>query len=325
LCDAVKDGIRQFLIEHENVLPRAVVRLAHQGKKLGFPMAAVMLYEEKRKAGIRPTREDGLYEEEHLLLTVPEEYVFSKLPPQIRESYLPFAAFEIVAGRPGPRQMLLRMRSLHRQKTAGGTAYYSRRPRMIHVRGQERIAAFYRHAVDRVRERITGNLRSYVGLTGVFSILDGGLLFEVWCPSPDTQGFSMFAEMGDDRAAGDTIGEILGSYDRSKRYYWRVGYCPAVMTDRLLVAKTLLLPGMQGTPEFDQSVRRWPRDRRVQFQKEVARLTSYGEGRWGDDVTKAFHDGGTPQILCRGEGAACRMGIRLEVCCSGPLATEPAP
>tara|TARA_R110002020_G_scaffold214427_4_gene421462 strand:+ start:584 stop:889 length:306 start_codon:yes stop_codon:yes gene_type:complete len=42
---------------------------------------------------------------------------------------------------------------------------------------------------------------------------------------------------------------VIGELDPQKKYYYRVGYCPVVCENGFAAAKTMLIPGMRGTPE----------------------------------------------------------------------------
>jgi hypothetical protein len=114
-------------------------------------------------------------------------------------------------------------------------------------------------------------------------------------------GFSIFDECKEHIPTWRYVTEVLGDdAPADKRYFYRLGYCPAVVSGNLLVAKTLLLPGMKGTPERDwymKHVAKTPSARR-KFHEDVLRLTGSKPCTTGDfSLIKQFHDAGIPQVI----------------------------
>jgi len=100
--------------------------------------------------------------------------------------------------------------------------------------------------------------------------------------------------------------EVLGRSDLSKEYYYLVGYCPVAFHDRFAVARTLLNPGMKGTPEY-RIVRQMCREpdgtpraygvREKELWEKVGDLSAASLGKTLDfSLIKRFHDGGIPQV-----------------------------
>jgi hypothetical protein len=90
---------------------------------------------------------------------------------------------------------------------------------------------------------------------------------------------------------------ILGELFPGNKYYYRVGYCPAIEYGDLLVAKTLLLPGMRGTPEHAWARTNLTSAERSNLDSLFADSDTPGWAWSGDfSLMKQFHDGGIKQV-----------------------------
>jgi hypothetical protein len=102
----------------------------------------------------------------------------------------------------------------------------------------------------------------------------------------------------DDRPTSLLVGHILEEPDPSARYYFRIGYCPADVRSDFLAARTLLRPGMQGTPEFEELVRPCLSNS-DDLRRRIEELTSLPSvlANVNFDLLKYFHECGIPQIV----------------------------
>jgi hypothetical protein len=172
----------------------------------------------------------------------------------------------------------------------------------IETLGKQQIVSFYRHAVERVYERVVYFPETYDGHEHAFASLHdwSRSLVQHWANGHGL-GFVVHNECHQHDASGAYVKEVLGENAwAEKRYFYRVGYCPAVISGELLVAKTLLLPGMKGTPErawYMKTVAKTPSERR-RFDTDVLRLTGSKPCTTGDfSLIRLFHDAGIPQVV----------------------------
>ena len=154
--------------------------------------------------------------------------------------------------------------------------------------------------MKRICERTVGNPTTYSGQGDAFAYLHSCVYFEP-CSLPKSEfAFSVWEKCLPQFFAFEFARNVLEDLDASKNYYYRVGYCPAVVHDDLLVATTLLTPGMDGTPEFEKVLR--PDIRSVEQKKEVRKsveqLTIRGLVEHRDfSMIKSFHNAGIPQVV----------------------------
>src|SRR4029078_3045756 len=130
-------------------------------------------------------------------------------------------------------------RSLERAFCPGGTAYFSRHRPQVVVDGQSLTVAFSRHAIEQMCKRLTVSWPSYAALGDVFSFLDQCLEFERFDLHGGQLGFTFFEECGKRTWKYHLAELILGEeFDSKADYCYRVGYCPAVVENGFLKAKT---------------------------------------------------------------------------------------
>ena len=93
---------------------------------------------------------------------------------------------------------------------------------------------------------------------------------------------------------------ILTNVDPNPRYRYRVGYCPAVFDGGFWHAKTLLLPVMEGTPEYRRVVRQTitSSERHWEARERAERVSFLRLDESEDlELVKSFHDQGIPQVI----------------------------
>jgi len=111
-------------------------------------------------------------------------------------------------------------------------------------------------------------------------------------------GFAVFDRCVRGFVTAEYATAILGTELGRKAYHYRVGYCPCVEEDGFLIAKTLLLPGMNGTPEASWARNNVSRRKYAELRDNVDEL-EYGKLVESLDfgLLKRFHDGGIPQVV----------------------------
>jgi hypothetical protein len=170
--------------------------------------------------------------------------------------------------------------------------YCSPKRHKIDYEGEQKAVVFGKHTLDRINERLMTARNSYAEKGFAFAIPYNLKYFDLikiangqdairiwnWCDPKCFLG-ELFAELlhaGEIRKTQDNryFFEVDGSL-----CYYVVGYCP-VMVDEAhpdyLICKSLLLPGMEGTPEhtaFIKSKRRISTIERETFNKRVKKLT----------------------------------------------------
>ena len=207
---------------------------------------------------------------------------------------------QIDIGKPVETAVRIRTTSLKTAKSPGGTVYYSSYQPTATFDGDERVIAFSTHAVHRICERTVVDWTTYDGFGDAFAVLnrcrhyepcvleDGGPAFAVY--NTCVQGFLSHA------IAVHTLGEL----DPGVNYVYRVGYCPVVFHDRFAIAKTLLTPGMDKTPEIGAMLRAnvIKHSEKSKWYDRASALTFAGLKESGDwEALRLLHEHGVPQVF----------------------------
>ena len=201
-----------------------------------------------------------------------------------------------------PRDNTIRVRFLGMQsvKTDGGTAYYSPHRPTIDVGGERKIVAFTSHAGHRICERTVRDWSMWEGMCDAFACLNYCVYFEPCRLSGDQAAFTLYQKCTEGFFSKVIALGVLGTLDDDKQYYYRIGYCPAVVNGDFVIAKTLLTPGMRGTPEYERVLKPLAKSEghRKELQKRVQQLTFRGLCESQDfDLLQQFHEGGVPQVV----------------------------
>ncbi|MDR1856238.1 MAG: hypothetical protein LBR22_03650 [Desulfovibrio sp.] len=138
--------------------------------------------------------------------------------------------------------------------------FFSADRHSVEINGEKRIVCYTEHAIDRIYKRIYGvNDFDIVTFAQVkFSAIENLSHFEMckvtkngepmdalviyWCVRRDSKLWNLF------------VPEVIApDPDKNKQLYRKVGYCPLSIPyhSNLAVVKTILSPGMNGTPEYD--------------------------------------------------------------------------
>ena len=222
------------------------------------------------------------------------------------------------------RKLTVVCRSLQARGTQNGTAYFSRRmPRIrFHDIKGDWVVAFFtgsrsRHALDRICERTVYDWRTYGGHGDAFAFFDNCVYFEDCTAVRGEPSFVVWNSCVPHHASWHYVEQVLGErvtlqgdyYEdvadarKSRRFYYRVGYCPVEFHGDLAVATTLLVPGMEGrlgTPEgklIGQSG--LPADKVAEKRDQRERQLSMKDLIDGGDfsLVKWFHNNGIAQVV----------------------------
>lgn len=193
--------------------------------------------------------------------------------------------------------------ALLRHKTEWGYVYYSQLKPKIIIDDNEYIVAFSRHAVERISERCVGQYDQYAGAGDAFAFLSDCLKFDV-IPQGSNGNRNYLITFYEMCAPGySTYGYLEGVKDDVndyKEYRYRVGYCPISLSEGFASSKTLLTPGMRGTPEdFLLKKSDLEKSEEIEIRKSVERMIMKKIWAFEQDFSaiKWFHDNGVPQVM----------------------------
>jgi hypothetical protein len=225
--------------------------------------------------------------------------VFSRIPDLL--SWIPFNDAQFIAR---GRDILVVFRSLLRAKGQGGTIYYSRHKPTLEIDGQKKIVNFSEHAIQRACDRVVPTWRTYTGLGDAFALFDQCVHFERADLHNGQLAFTFFAWSAWGFHSGKYVIEMLGGWNgKTSGYYYRVGYCPAVIEGNFAKATKLLFAGHQHTPEYGLIGRSaLPREEKERLRQDTRNLDMQHIQNTGDFSTvKWFHDHGVPQVIWTSE------------------------
>lgn len=231
------------------------------------------------------------------ILTRLHRLVMSRVDQEQLRRWCPYHAVEILPV--GPR-ILVTFDSLASEPGRNGTIFFSRFRPTLEIDGQRKVVGFFRHAIQRICSRAVSAVDPAVVLNCAFSIVGGCVHFDRADLCDGQLAFSLFLPCMDDSFNGVFAKAVLGELFRpDASYYYRLGYCPAVMERGFIVAKTLLFPGYDATPEWRLV---WNTDITFDRRKRINQRIQAFEGltEWSEDDLehfKFFHEQGIPQVI----------------------------
>jgi hypothetical protein len=227
------------------------------------------------------------------------------LGPDAYAAWFPWNNFTVALD--GDRGFRIHCTSLEHHVSAEGRPFYAAaNAPTITLRGRTRRVAFAPHALERVADRAVAT-RSYASLGDVFGLIDSSQYYEPVLLHPRQDAFALFEECREPFVSAVYAEQILGTLDPAQAYVYRVGYCPVVEEGTFFVAKTVLVPGYSGTPEYQvlrtASLAPGVKERLLErcTQHSYAMLCSTRDF----DLLRWFHTHGVPQVKRR-------VGQRLE-------------
>lgn len=228
------------------------------------------------------------------------ERLLRRIPEDSKKKYLPFndVAIQFVG-----RRIVVGFDSLLTEKSPGGSIYFSRKRPQIKFGENEYTVGFSRHAIERICERQNPRYMTYAGLGDAFVFfggcryykpvyLEGGQAAFVLLNRCDNPGFIQ----------ANYLDRVLGKENLQKgqgNCYYVVGYCPVVFDKGFAKAKTFLIPGYSGTPEYSLLLKsKFPQSERERLLKMTHDATEddvfMGENL---ELIKWFHNNGVPQVM----------------------------
>ncbi len=298
-AEAVIVLVKDFIANHESLLSPRQAGYFHRLKQVGCRRVLMESRLAARSSG-RASGPGKWDEAQETLMFSMGDYILSRMPSNIIQSYLPFSSIFIFPGTPRSTSILVRMQTLCAAQTAGGTAYFSPYRPTLDIDGRRWVVAFSDHAVRQLCERMDPDWRTYTSLAYTFKAIYDKTYFELWQPPHKQPGIVIYEHCAPGFAAYSLASKIAGPLDPQRDYCYRVGYCPAVLDSGFIKAKTLLLPGMDGTPEYQLCLRSLATT--VMGRKELRLKAGISPIRClqetGEcELLKMFHDKGIPQVV----------------------------
>jgi hypothetical protein len=184
-----------------------------------------------------------------------------------------------------------------------GTIYYPKHKPKLKIDGNELTIGLTTHAIHRISERCVKNWRTYGGASDVFTFFNNCNNFEIFKDdrrNRDQHYFTMYERCGEGFFSGMYPENILDKMDYTKIYHYRIGYCPIAVNGNFACGKTMLPPGMRGTPE-DRLLREstLSREEKSRIYRSAKNSFLFSNLIKSEDFTglKWFHDNGVPQIV----------------------------
>jgi hypothetical protein len=234
-----------------------------------------------------------------MLGTIVGDALFALLTPAERAQWLPVHGCEIRPGR-GGRTFEILCDSLGVVEWGDGQrAYYSALRPTVLLQGRRLPIAFTAHALARLQARGTPAIDSYDSWHDRFAMVAYQNYADPAAVYPDQPAFSLFDTCMPGFLTEHYVLALQDVLPPAPRYAYRLGYCPSVQAAGFHVAKTLLVPGFIGTPEYSVLLRTSldaALKQRLLAQCEelsadrLAQTLDLGLMRW-------FHQHGIPQVM----------------------------
>ncbi len=196
-------------------------------------------------------------------------------------------------------RILAKFDSLQEQKSPHGKIYYSRHRPLLDIDGEQKVVGWRKHAIERVCERLAYDWQSYRGLGDAFAFVNRCVHFERSVVHPDQLAFTFFNDCIHGFSSHSMAEFVVGEECKAGDWFYRLGYGIADVEGEFVVARTVLFPGHDKTPEHGLIMKsRLPRETKekmkqelwgMDFQKQVSH-PSFGYIKW-------FHENGVPQVI----------------------------
>ena len=227
------------------------------------------------------------------------EKLLALLGPAEVARWFPWHALHCLCDKSG-RGFVLQCASLARHVASNGQCFYtSSRPQTVRFRGRPRRIAWSPHAIQRIAERTVGSPTSYADLGDIFAFVQHCQYFEPAVLYPDQAAFAFFDVCISGHFRAEYAYQILPTVAPHTQYAHRVGYCPVFEEGDFVVAKTVLVPGYVGTPEYGV-LQRASLERGVK-ERMLAQCAQHSYQRLGAtqdfSLLRWFHTHGVPQVI----------------------------
>jgi hypothetical protein len=228
-----------------------------------------------------------------------------------------FAPFSMAVVNPTSNTFSISVHELTPRATRLGHAFlHAVSPLSLTVDGRPYQIAFSRHALQRFRDRLypRGSWRNYGALGDIYAMLGGSLVIRhaatQYDGSQEEPLLAMYFYSSPGQFHISPVPEnVLGSIDREANdYFVLAGYAPCAQDGDLLVVKTLLSPGMRGTPEAQAMREQLDPLLRMDMDQALLNLFDYRVPvRY--DVLHWLHTRGAVQVVARPRGRLGRSVV----------------
>lgn len=288
--EVVKQTLESIDFEDTNLFKQAQIEFFRCHRRYGWDRAC-QLYQ--LKDDIRLTGLTELAFTKFSLQCMVGHVLFKRLPDAILKKYVPYND-ALVAPIGHGFHVLFRGLCMYSVPHEDELRYYSQHKPTITICGITLPVAFKQHVIDRVKDRIAGDVTRYSTMGDVFAFFDQCNYFEPCKIFNDQQAFTFYDECRDGFFTNKYVHEMVPSPESGKKYYFRIGYCPVKKENGFWVAKTLLPPGYRSTPEFDLILRS---SRRKELTAKMENLSRNDMWKQRDlSLIKWFHDNGVSQV-----------------------------
>jgi hypothetical protein len=174
------------------------------------------------------------------------EYIYSSLGDEIKR-WVPFNDLRVI---PTGKSIVIKFGSLKKVRGEGGTLYHSPLEPKIKFGSKEYIVSYSTHAIEQTLARLVGRGYSYAGAGDAFGFFNNCMHYEVVTLLNGVTAFTFYDKCSEGFLNWHYANAIYGNKMKDDKFYYRrIGYCPIVFDGQYAVAKTLLYPGYQATPE----------------------------------------------------------------------------
>ena len=291
--ELVKSLIRGMDYSDRSLFHAAEIQFLKHMKRSGFAVALNTVLQQTEEAA-RGTMKIGL----GLLMG---GKIFTLLEREgCLENWIPYHDAEIL---PHGNQFSVRFSSLQSASTPAGKRYFPDDKPKVKISGKDYTACFSRHAIERICTRAIGNWRGFAGAGDAYGIIAESNCFEpatVDCNGEAQPAFAVFQICCEGFVSADYVREVLGVQMSDNKFLYRVGYCPVAISGDLAGAKTMLSPGMNGTPEatlFRESSLSYGEKKRIRKGIKIAESLEKIAQTQDLSAIKWFHDNGIPQVI----------------------------
>lgn len=236
-----------------------------------------------------------------IMMTKLAEAVYSQIPANVKGRFMPHHHFII---EPRGKVLQLHCHGLMTKPTSRGNIHFSLQTPFLESDAEKRALGFTTHALERICERIAPKWKiEFVQLMDFICFVVDVPPFETAHLHGVQPAIVLFAVCGNPHTIvhGIYVNEILGRQNldvHGNDPEYRLGYCPIEFDGPFAVAKTFLLAGYKGTPEYDLL-----RGSRL-GSSEKTRLLSLAKNHVRDHdqaeewipLVKWFHENGIPQV-----------------------------
>jgi hypothetical protein len=232
------------------------------------------------------------------------EVVFDCIGKEQLLKWLPYHDVRFV---PFGGDFIVQFRSLQQKSTVGGITYYSSKKPKLSVDGKNKIVGFSTHAIQQICNRVVPSWCTYGGMGDAFAIFEQCEHYEPVSIINENLAFTFYDLCLEGFFSWNYVDKLLtdkSSLVSDGNYYYRVGYCPAVIEDEFIKAKTLLCPGYHGTPEYNILMRSNSigEEERNKMQEKLRQFTGQSLRETNDfSILKWFHDNGVSQLTWSAE------------------------